>query len=168
LPAIQREGPHRPVRGISGTAPFTRTVIVRSNNSISAPSPQTFGPENRTYAFRRWSDGGAQTHNITAPTAATTYQACFRFSCLFSWEKRVRPVMTTSVPVGTGGFGHGVRGSRDRQILALPLDSQQITAEAGTPVQPVIPARAISASRLPPSPPHIVPAVPASAAPRSL
>jgi hypothetical protein len=55
---------------------FTRTVIVGSTNSISAPSPQIKGP--KTYTFSSWSDGGAQTHNIVAPSAATTYTARFR------------------------------------------------------------------------------------------
>jgi hypothetical protein len=55
---------------------FTRTVIVGSTNSITAPSPQSKGP--KTYAFASWSDGGAQTHNIVAPSVATTYTARFR------------------------------------------------------------------------------------------
>ena len=62
--------------GSSGQAtPFTRTVIVGSNNSVSAPSPQTLG--GTSYEFSSWSDGGAQTHNITAPATATTYTATF-------------------------------------------------------------------------------------------
>lgn len=71
-------------RLVVGTAeqvtPFTRTVIVGSNNSVSAPSPQrlTLG---LGFRFRSWSDGGAQTHNITAPATATTYRANFQL-CL--------------------------------------------------------------------------------------
>src|SRR5678816_1704676 len=57
----------------TATAPFTRTVIVGSTNSISAPSPQTLG--GTTYQFTSWSDGGAQTHNIVAPASPTTYTA---------------------------------------------------------------------------------------------
>jgi uncharacterized repeat protein (TIGR01451 family) len=60
----------------SGTAPFTRTVIQGSSNSISAPSPQTLA--GGTYDFVSWSDGGAATHNIVASATATytaTYQA---------------------------------------------------------------------------------------------
>jgi glucose/arabinose dehydrogenase len=64
------------VNGSQATATFTRTVIIGSSNSISAPSPQTKGKQ--TYFFQSWSDGGAQTHNITAPAAATTYTARFR------------------------------------------------------------------------------------------
>jgi hypothetical protein len=66
------------VGGQSGTAPFTRTVIVGSANSISAPSPQFLGQQSRSHEFRKWSDGGAQTHIITAPASATTYQATFK------------------------------------------------------------------------------------------
>jgi glucose/arabinose dehydrogenase len=58
------------------TTPFSRTVIVGSTNSVSAISPQRLG--GKTYRFRYWSDGGAQTHNIVAPASATTYTATYR------------------------------------------------------------------------------------------
>ena len=64
------------VNGSQATATFTRTVIIGSTNTISAVSPQTKGK--KTYSFISWSDGGAQTHVITAPAAATTYTARFR------------------------------------------------------------------------------------------
>jgi glucose/arabinose dehydrogenase len=63
------------VNGSSATAPFTRTVIVGSTNSLSAPSPQSLG--GTSYAFQSWSDGGAQTHNIVAPASAATYTATY-------------------------------------------------------------------------------------------
>ncbi len=53
--------------GLNGSllrAPFTRTVIQGSVNSISAPSPQSLG--GKTYTFGSWSDGGAGSHTITA------------------------------------------------------------------------------------------------------
>ena len=59
----------------SGTTPFTRTVIVGSKNSVSAPSPQTLGGIN--YSFASWSDGGAQSHDIVAPDAVATYTATY-------------------------------------------------------------------------------------------
>jgi glucose/arabinose dehydrogenase len=62
----------------SVTAPATRTVIVGSSNSIGAPSPQTLAGVQ--YAFTAWSDGGAASHNITAPATATTYRATFAAS----------------------------------------------------------------------------------------
>ena len=63
------------VNGASGVTPFTRTVIIGSSNSVSAPSPQVPGPT--SYGYSSWSDGGAQVHNLTAPASATTYTATF-------------------------------------------------------------------------------------------
>ena len=61
------------VNATAGTTPFTRTVIAGSANSVSATSPQTLGTT--VYAFNSWSDGGARTHTITAPSTARTYTA---------------------------------------------------------------------------------------------
>src|SRR5262249_31668915 len=55
--------------------PFTKTVILGSRNTISATSPQT--PGGGTCAFARWSDGGAQTHDIVASQTVKTYTASF-------------------------------------------------------------------------------------------
>ena len=63
------------VGSLSRAAPFSRTVIVGSRNSISAPTPQLSGA-NR-YVFSSWSDGGARSHDITAPAAAATWTAAF-------------------------------------------------------------------------------------------
>ncbi|MFG1705508.1 LamG-like jellyroll fold domain-containing protein [Nonomuraea sp. M3C6] len=57
------------------TTPFTRTVIVGSGNSISAPSPQT--SSGASYSFGSWSDGGAAGHNVMAPATATAYTATY-------------------------------------------------------------------------------------------
>ena len=57
------------------TAPFSRTVIVGSQNSLSAPSPQLLG--GKTYQFASWSDGGAVAHLVSAPATATTYTATY-------------------------------------------------------------------------------------------
>jgi glucose/arabinose dehydrogenase/PKD repeat protein len=59
------------VGSTSGSTPFSRTVIKGSANSVSAPSPQN------TSTFTSWSDGGSQTHVITAPAAAATYTATY-------------------------------------------------------------------------------------------
>jgi glucose/arabinose dehydrogenase len=64
------------VNGTSSTSSFTRTVIVGSTNTISAVSPQP--KAGKTYQFVSWSDGGAQTHTITAPSTARTYTARFK------------------------------------------------------------------------------------------
>ena len=77
----------------TGSAPFTRTVIVGSSHSISAPSPQSFGGQ--TYQFAAWSDGGGQTHNVTAPAAPTQYTASFT------------AVAQPTGPVAAYGFSEG-------------------------------------------------------------
>lgn len=64
------------VNGATRTATFASTVIVGSSNTISAISPQA--KSKVTYVFASWSDGGAQTHTIIAPAAATTYTARFK------------------------------------------------------------------------------------------
>jgi glucose/arabinose dehydrogenase len=56
--------------------PFSVTVVVGSANSVSAPSPQQFNKS--TYFFSSWSDGGPQSHTITAPAVNTTYTAIYR------------------------------------------------------------------------------------------
>jgi PKD repeat protein len=64
------------VNSSSDKSAFTRTVIIGSSNTVSAVSPQAKGP--KTYTFSSWSDGGAQTHTITAPASAATYTARFK------------------------------------------------------------------------------------------
>ena len=63
------------VGGTAGTAPFNRTVIQGSTNTVSATSPQVVG--GTTYTFASWSDGGAATHVVTAGTADATLTATF-------------------------------------------------------------------------------------------
>ena len=58
------------------STPFSITVVVGSANSVSAPSPQPFNKF--TYFFVSWSDGGPQSHTITAPAVNTTYTAVYR------------------------------------------------------------------------------------------
>ena len=59
------------VGSTTATTPFTETVIIGSQNSVSAPSPQG------SFVFQSWSDAGAQTHNITAPDTPATYTATY-------------------------------------------------------------------------------------------
>jgi len=57
-------------------APFTITAIVNETLGLIATTPQKY--RGKTYAFVSWSDGGAQTHTIRAPSTATTYTATFQ------------------------------------------------------------------------------------------
>ncbi|HYN97975.1 MAG TPA: discoidin domain-containing protein [Pilimelia sp.] len=63
------------VGGTADTAPFTRTVIQGSANTVSAVTPQEIGGV--PYAFAGWSAGGGQTHVYTAPAAAATVTASY-------------------------------------------------------------------------------------------
>jgi glucose/arabinose dehydrogenase len=63
------------MRSESGTAAFTRTVLVGSRISVSAPSPQTLG--GTAYAFSSWSDGQPQSHIVVTPEQDTTLTATF-------------------------------------------------------------------------------------------
>jgi PKD repeat protein/glucose/arabinose dehydrogenase len=62
--------------GVSRTAPFTLTVIQRATMTVSAPTPQN--KNKRRYTFLAWSDGGGQTHTVTAPTTPTTVTATYK------------------------------------------------------------------------------------------
>jgi glucose/arabinose dehydrogenase/PKD repeat protein len=95
------------LNGTSAPAPFTRTVITRSNNSISAPTPQTLA--GTAYQFSSWSDGGAQTHNITA-SAPATYTATYTSAAptntvppSISGPSQQRKTMTVKQGTWTGG-----------------------------------------------------------------
>jgi len=55
--------------------PVTITGVVGMERELGAPSPQS--KDVTQYQFSSWSDGGAETHRITTPAAATTYTARF-------------------------------------------------------------------------------------------
>jgi hypothetical protein len=63
--------------GANATAPFTRTVIVGSTNSVSAPSPQNLRGRGKQQ-FKSWSDGETtSTRTIVATQEPATYTANF-------------------------------------------------------------------------------------------
>ncbi|HEY0700048.1 MAG TPA: PQQ-dependent sugar dehydrogenase, partial [Micromonospora sp.] len=59
----------------TGTTPFSRTVIVGSTNTVSAPSPQYVG--SAPYTFAGWSDGAAATHVLVAPATGAAWTATY-------------------------------------------------------------------------------------------
>jgi uncharacterized repeat protein (TIGR01451 family) len=91
------------VGSTSQATPFTRTVIVGSSNSISAPSPQSLSAT--SYQFVSWTDGGAQSHNIVAPAAATTYSATYIPTVSGTWAN------ADIGAVGVAGSGNVVSGT---------------------------------------------------------
>ena len=66
------------VNATSSVTPFSRTVIIGSSNSVSATTPQSLNGTG--YTFSSWSDGQAQTHNITAPATTATFTATYSAS----------------------------------------------------------------------------------------
>ena len=63
------------VYGAVGTTPFSRTLIEGAQTTVSAASPQLW--QGAPYTFAGWSDGGGQTHLITAPASPATLTATF-------------------------------------------------------------------------------------------
>jgi hypothetical protein len=55
--------------------PFTFTAIVNAQIVVTAPAQKLRG---RNYAWVSWSDGGDQSHTITAPSTAATYPATYQ------------------------------------------------------------------------------------------
>jgi hypothetical protein len=103
------------VGAASVTAPTTRTVIVGSSNSVSAPSPQALG--GASYTFSSWSDGGARTHNVVAPATATTYTATFTPAVAWFGTRTfeytiLRPTGTSAATsLSDGGIAYSALGS---------------------------------------------------------
>ena len=64
------------VDGVPSTAPQTFNWIVGSSHTIATSSPQA-GPPGSQYVFDNWSDLGAISHGVTAPSSPTTYTATF-------------------------------------------------------------------------------------------
>jgi hypothetical protein len=58
------------------TSTQTLTWNVGSSHTISTTSPQAGAPGTQ-FVFNNWSDGGAISHSVTAPSTATTYTATF-------------------------------------------------------------------------------------------
>ncbi len=69
------------VNGTTVTGPTTVTSWKAYTLNVSAAT-QVDGA-GRSWSFAGWSDGGAASHAITTPTAATTYTATFTSSALF-------------------------------------------------------------------------------------
>ena len=67
---------HLAVDGVSKYTPFTISMVMGHLATISAPTPEYLAGHKFTYLS--WSDKGAQTHTIVAPTAATTRTAYYK------------------------------------------------------------------------------------------
>jgi glucose/arabinose dehydrogenase len=94
--------------GFTGSAPFTRTVIQGSTTTMSAPAPQLVG--SIRHDFVSWSDGGARTHVINAPSLATTYTATYRGTAVTNLALN-RPATADSQCAASEGPAKAVNGS---------------------------------------------------------
>lgn len=93
------------IYGAVATTPFTRTVIVNATTTVSAPTPQTL--QGLQLDFASWSDGGAQTHLITAAAAPATYTADFIAAPTITSQPAPRLVLPgddTAFAVAAGGY----------------------------------------------------------------
>jgi glucose/arabinose dehydrogenase/PKD repeat protein len=70
--------------------PFSRTVILGSTNSVSAPS-QVSGAV--AHPFSRWSDGGEQSHSLTVGREQAIYRAVFGSQALTPLQSRAREII---------------------------------------------------------------------------
>jgi glucose/arabinose dehydrogenase len=83
------------LNGTSYNTAFSKSVIAGSANSTSADSPVTIN--GLQYNFQSWSDGGAQTHNFTAPATDANVVATY-----------IRPMqVVSSVYINAGGPAAG-------------------------------------------------------------
>jgi glucose/arabinose dehydrogenase len=89
--------------GTEFIAPFSRTVIAGSANSVAAVTPQTLGAAR--YQFGSWNIGGPSSQSLTAPAADAGYQANFVGITL---------VKQTGVVIGTTGSWNNSGNTRDK------------------------------------------------------
>ena len=92
------------------TSPQTFTWTIGSSHTIAANSPISGGVGTR-YVWTSWSDTGAQSHSVTAPSSTTTYTANYQTQYLVKYAS-TGCVLAVSVPadewVNAGGAATGV------------------------------------------------------------
>jgi hypothetical protein len=89
------------VDSINYTSTQTFTWNVGSSHSISTTTPQAGSPGTQ-FVFNNWSDGGAISHNVTAPSTATTYTA--NFDTQYQLTTAANPVEGGTVSPASGNY----------------------------------------------------------------
>ena len=110
----------------SVTTPFTRTAIVGSSGSVSSAMFQLRA--DKIYRFASWSDGGARTHNFTAPALPTTYTATYRIKRNLALN---RPVAVSSVESSGAQGARAVDGSMSTRWASAHTDPQWLRIDLG-------------------------------------
>jgi glucose/arabinose dehydrogenase len=100
------------VNSAAEATPFTRSVIVGSSTSLSAPVIQMLG--GARYSFSAWADGGAAARQVVAPPGSATYHAVYTQSLRFH---TLLPCRVADTRQGSG---------------ALAPDGDRIVTVAGT------------------------------------
>lgn len=91
------------VDGTSHTTPYQTSWDNRTVHTINTTSPQSGGAGTQ-YVFVRWSDGGSQSHTVTAPNNSRTYTVTFT----------TQYYLTMSTTPSNGGIVSPSSGWRDR------------------------------------------------------
>ncbi|MDX1946963.1 MAG: PQQ-dependent sugar dehydrogenase [Pirellulaceae bacterium] len=134
------------VDGQPGGTPYVTTGVVGMYRTISAPLEQIIGGQ--LYAFTGWSDGGAAVHEITTPTADTTYTATYAAiptgaAYSFSTKSNVLPnkPLSLSVTVTNVGTETWLAGGAAPVNLGVYFGgaSDAIGDWAGTPTRFLLP-----------------------------
>ena len=93
------------VDGATYTAPRTFSWNPGSSHTVSVSSPQSVG-SGVQYVYSSWSDGGGQSHTITAPSSTTTYTA--NFTTQYSLTTSASPSGGGTIsPSGTNWYNSG-------------------------------------------------------------
>ena len=100
------------------TTPATFNWTAGSSHTISATAPQYSADSHTRYSFSSWSDGGAQSHTVTAPSSATTYTASYSTQYLLD---------TTAAPAGAGAITPSPAGPwyNQGQSVSLTANASQ-------------------------------------------
>jgi glucose/arabinose dehydrogenase len=106
------------------TTPFSRTVIVDSQHSVSALNPQELG--GFIHEWASWSDGLAEDHTVTVPDADLTIDAEFEITGLApsSFDYRI---------TGANGRTDRFANHSHTQVGQVITSNNDIVAAASTP-----------------------------------
>jgi len=117
------------VDGANYTAPQAFSWTVGSSHSIATASPQS-GTAGTQYIFGLWSDGGAQTHNVTAPGSSTTYTASFTTQYLLT--TMVSPSGAGSTNPNCSGAGCWYNSGFSVSLQASPAGGNSFSSWSGS------------------------------------
>jgi hypothetical protein len=116
------------VDGVTTITPQSFNDPPGTKHTIGAPSIQSGGQDTQ-YSFSSWSDGGAQSHQVTVTSSSTTYTANFAAHYLVSTS--VSPpgsgMIVISPPSGDGFYPSGMQ----LQFTATPNSGYVFTGWSG-------------------------------------